>query len=105
MLPLSCRASLVLQRLGAYPRQNSLALALREWGPVERALFRLEWHQNPDLRRRVQIGLNKGEAKNALARAVFFKLIALFRGAVHIDVQAAHDSLKHVALATGPLSV
>jgi len=80
LLPLSCRASsLVLQRLGAYPRQNSLALALREWGPVERALFRLEWHQNPDLRRRVQIGLNKGEAKNALARAVFFNRLGELR--------------------------
>jgi Tn3 transposase DDE domain len=28
--------------------------------------------QDPDLRKRVQIGLNKGEARNALARAVFF---------------------------------
>jgi len=32
----------------------------------------LEWMKDPELRRRVQVGLNKGEAKNALARAVFF---------------------------------
>jgi len=64
---------LILRKLGAYPRQNSLALALRELGRVERTLFTLEWLQNPELRRRVQVGLNKGEAKNALARAVFFK--------------------------------
>src|SRR5208282_5367979 len=32
----------------------------------------LEWLQNPALRRRVNAGLNKGEARNALARAVFF---------------------------------
>jgi TnpA family transposase len=63
---------LILRKLGAYPRQNSLALALRELGRVERTLFTLEWLQNPELRRRVQVGLNKGEAKNALARAVFF---------------------------------
>jgi hypothetical protein len=31
----------------------------------------LEWMKDPELRRRVQVGLNKGEAKNALARAVF----------------------------------
>jgi len=64
---------LILRELGAYPRQNSLALALRELGRVERTLFTLEWLQNPELRRRVQVGLNKGKAKNALARAVFFK--------------------------------
>src|SRR6202140_3450293 len=65
-------ASLILRKLGAYPRQNSLALALRELGRIERTLFTLEWLQSPELRRRVQVGLNKGEAKNALARAVFF---------------------------------
>jgi TnpA family transposase len=34
----------------------------------------LEWMKDPELRRRVQVGLNKGEARNALARAVFFNL-------------------------------
>jgi len=65
-------ASLILRKLGAFRRQNSLALALRELGRVERSLYALEWLENPELRRRVQVGLNKGEAKNALARAVFF---------------------------------
>ena len=36
------------------------------------SLFMLEWMKDPELRRRVQVGLNKGEARNALARAVFF---------------------------------
>jgi TnpA family transposase len=39
----------------------------------------LEWLLNPELRRRVQIGLNKGEAKNALARAVFFNRLGELR--------------------------
>jgi hypothetical protein len=39
---------------------------------IERSLFTLEWMKDPELRRRVQVGLNKGEARNALARAVFF---------------------------------
>ena len=68
----SVTASLMLKKLGSYPRQNGLALALREVGRIERTLFMLEWMQDPELRRRVQIGLNKGEARNALARAVFF---------------------------------
>jgi hypothetical protein len=65
-------ASLLLRKLGSYPRQNGLALALRELGRLERSLFMLQWLQDTDLRRRVQVGLNKGEARNGLARAVFF---------------------------------
>jgi len=56
-------ASLMLRKLGAYPRQNSLAQALRELGRLERTLFTLQWLQDLDLRRRVHAGLNKGEAK------------------------------------------
>ncbi len=65
-------ASLIIRKLASYPRQNSLHTALREVGRIERSLFMLEWMKDPELRRRVQIGLNKGEARNALARAVFF---------------------------------
>jgi undecaprenyl-diphosphatase len=65
-------ASEILGKLANYPRQNGLAKALREIGKIERTLFTLRWLQDPDLRRRVTAGLNKGEARNALARAVFF---------------------------------
>jgi len=65
-------ASLIIRKLASYPRQNSLHTALREVGRIERSLFMLEWMKDPELRRRVQVGLNKGEAKNAIARAVFF---------------------------------
>lgn len=57
--------------VGAYPRQNGLAVALRELGRIERTQFILSWLQSVELRRRVHAGLNKGEARNALARAVF----------------------------------
>ena len=43
----------------------------RELGRIERTFFTLEWVQNTEFRWRVLIGLNKGEAKNALARSVF----------------------------------
>ncbi|CZF80988.1 Tn3 family transposase [Grimontia marina] len=72
-------ASLMLRKLGSYPRQNGLALALRELGRIERTLFTLEWMKDMDLRRRVQAGLNKGEAKNALSRAVFFNRLGELR--------------------------
>jgi TnpA family transposase len=72
-------ASLMLRKLGAYPRQNGLAKALREYGRLERTLFILDWAQNPGLRQRVTAGLNKGEARNALARAVFFNRLGEIR--------------------------
>lgn len=72
-------ASLMLRKLGSYPRQNGLAVALRELGRIERSLFILDWLQSVDLRRRVQVGLNKGEARNALARAVFFHRLGEIR--------------------------
>ncbi len=72
-------ASLILRKLGSYPRQNSLALALREIGRMERTLFMLEWLRDPVLRRRVTAGLNKGEAHNALARAVCFNRLGEIR--------------------------
>src|SRR5271166_767769 len=64
--------SAILRRLAAYPRQNALAKALREIGRLERTLFTLDWISDPALRRRTNAGLNKGEARNALARAAFF---------------------------------
>lgn len=72
-------ASLMLRKLGSYPRQNGLAVALRELGRIERTLFILDWLQSVELRRRVQVGLNKGEARNALARAVFFNRLGEIR--------------------------
>lgn len=68
-----------MRKLSAYPRQNSLAVALRELGRIERTLFELEWLRDPGLRRRVNTGLNKGEARNALARAVFFHRLGEIR--------------------------
>jgi TnpA family transposase len=72
-------ASLMLRKLGADPRQNGLDVALRELGKVERTLFVLQYISSPELRRRMHVGLNKGEVKNALARAVFFNRLGELR--------------------------
>jgi TnpA family transposase len=62
--------SSLLKRLASYPRQNTLAKALRDIGRIERTLFTLDWITDPALRRRSNAGLNKGEARNARARRV-----------------------------------
>jgi TnpA family transposase len=64
--------SVAMRRLAAYPRQNAVAKALREIGSIERTPFTLDWITDPALRRRSNAGLNKGEARNALARTLFF---------------------------------
>jgi TnpA family transposase len=72
-------ASAMLRRLAAFPRQNGLAVSLREIGRLERTLFTLDWIRDLDLRRRAHAGLNKGEARNALARALFFNRLGELR--------------------------
>ena len=72
-------ASVMLKKLAGYSRQNSLSRALREVGRVERSLFMLDWLDDIDLRRRTNANLNKGEARNALARAVFFNRLGEIR--------------------------
>ena len=41
-------ASLMLRKLASYPRQNGLAVALRELDRIERTLFILDWLQSVD---------------------------------------------------------
>lgn len=65
-------ASLIMGKLGSYSRQNSLATALREMGRIEKTIFILNYLSSESLRRKIQKGLNKGEAMNGLARAIFF---------------------------------
>lgn len=88
----------VLQKLAAYPRQNILARALREVGRMERTLYAVEWFQDPIVRQRVGLILNKGEGKNNLERAVF----AHRQGKVHdrsVDDQVERASGLNLMLA------
>jgi TnpA family transposase len=62
--------SAMLRKLAAYERRNQLDLALQELGRIERTLFMLDWLESPELRRRCQAGLNKGEQRHALAQAI-----------------------------------
>ncbi|WP_159120788.1 Tn3 family transposase, partial [Escherichia coli] len=66
-------ASLMLRKLGSYPRQNGLAVALRELGRIERTLFILDWLQSVELRRRVHAGLNLVTAAIVLWNTVYLE--------------------------------
>lgn len=48
-------------------------------GKIEKTIFILDYITNESLKRRIQRGLNKGEAMNALARAIFFVKRGEFR--------------------------
>lgn len=53
-------------------KKSNLRKALVEMGRIEKTLFLLKYYTSVELRRRIQVGLNKGEANNLLAKAVQF---------------------------------
>jgi TnpA family transposase len=80
-------ASLIMRQLASYPRQNGVAAALRELGRLERTLFTLDWINDPELRRATGQELNKGEARNSLARAVFIHRLGEIRDRTYENQQ------------------
>jgi len=92
--------SLILRKLSAYRQQNSLAAAMREIGRIERTIFTLRWFEEPELRKLVTAELNKGEARNTLARAVAFHRLGRFRdrGAENQQARAAGLNLVTAAI-------
>jgi len=74
-------------------------LALREIGKLERTLFLPGYIQNIELRKRIHAGLNKGEARNALARAVFFNRLGELRDRTYENQQHRASGLNLVVAA------
>ena len=68
-------------------------------GRIKRTLFMLDWLDNPELRRRTSANLNKGEARNALARAVFFNRLGELRGRTFENQRHRASGLNLVASA------
>jgi TnpA family transposase len=91
-------ATLLMRKLAAYPRQNQVARALTEMGKLERTAFLLEYFRDESLRRRVLIGLNKGEALHALARQLFFGRLGELRDRAFED-QMHRASCLHLLMA------
>jgi len=92
-------ASLIMRQLASYPRQNGVAAALRELGRMERTLFTLDWIDDPELRRTTGQELNKGEARNSLARAVFLHRLGEIRDRTYENQQHRASGLNLVVTA------
>lgn len=87
-----------MRKLAAYPRQNQVARALTEMGKLERTSFLLDYFRDEALRRRILIGLNKGEALHALARQLFFGQLGELRDRAFED-QIHRASCLHLLMA------
>jgi len=91
-------AFLIMRKLAAYPRQNQVARALTELGKLERTAFLLEYFRDESFRRRILIGLNKGEALHALARQLFFGRLGALRDRA-LEDQMHRASCLHLLMA------
>jgi hypothetical protein len=65
-------AGLLIAKLHASSRQNSVARAPQEYGRLVRTIYLSRYLADEELRRRVRRQLNKGESLHALRRDLFF---------------------------------
>ena len=66
------RPSILISKLQAMQQHNPLQQAIQELGRIAKTLHILEYVDDPAFRRRVLIGLNKGEHLHSLARDIAF---------------------------------
>lgn len=81
-------ASLLVQKLQAYPRKHPLMIALQEYGKLLSTLQTLRWYEDIHTRRRVTRQLNKGEAIHSLKSHLFYANQGKVKG-------KPDESLKH----------
>ena len=65
---------------------------------LERTLFTLDWISDPELRRSTGHELNKGEAHNSLARAVFIHRLGEIRDRTYENQQHRASGLNLTAI-------
>ncbi|MGF6884275.1 TnpA family transposase [Nocardia sp. GAS34] len=80
-------ASLLVGKLSASGRQNTLAAALKEYGALRRTIYAAKYLSDPDYRRKISRQLNKGESLHALRRDLLYAHEGMIR-ARHIEQQA-----------------
>ena len=66
------KASLILNKINSYSRNNGVAKGLKEIGRILKTKYILEYYSSELLRKEVQKMLNKGEAINSVGRLMFF---------------------------------
>lgn len=64
-------ASLLISKLHALPKQNTLVKSLQEYGRLIKTVFILRYLSSEEFRRQISRQLNKGEALHALRRYLF----------------------------------
>lgn len=72
-------ASLLVGKLSAGTRQNTLAAALKEWGQIRRTIYACKYLSDTTYQRRISRQLNKGESLHALRRDVHFASLGTIR--------------------------
>ena len=73
-------ASLIVQKLQAYPRQHPIMRALQEYGRLIKTIHILRWYSDLANRRRLNRQLNKGEALHSLRSELRFANQGKIRG-------------------------
>ncbi|WSG61149.1 transposase [Nocardia sp. NBC_01730] len=79
-------ASLLVGKLSASSRQNTLAAALKEYGALRRTIYAAKYLSDPDYRRKISRQLNKGESLPALRRDLLYAHEGMIR-VRHLEAQ------------------
>jgi len=79
-------AHVVLQRLANASPADRVAKALTTLGRIVKTIYILRYIHEEDLRRRVQLQLNRGESRHALARWLFFANRGEFRSGDYEEI-------------------
>jgi Tn3 transposase DDE domain len=79
-------ASLLVGKLSASTRQNTLAAALKEYGALRRTIYAARYLSDPAYRRKISRQLNKGESLHALKRDLLYAHEGTIR-ARHLEQQ------------------
>lgn len=66
------KASLIMQKIGSYARDNTIAKTLKELGRIFKTMYLLDYFSDKVLRKEVQQMLNKGESINSVGRILHF---------------------------------
>ena len=84
-------ATQLLKRLTSYSRQHKLYTALKEFGKIIKTDFLLNFIDDVAFRQRIEKQLNKVEASNKFAKAVFFGNNAEFTVATEEEQNIANN--------------
>lgn len=79
-------ANIILQRLAARSYSDRVAKAVMELGKLIKTIYILHYLSKPELRRKVQLQLNRGESRHYLARHIFFANQGEFKTADYEEI-------------------